>query len=45
MTADKLTEMSCYGTDTEKRIKITADGFEVVDDLTAKVRQLEGKKF
>ncbi len=29
----------------EKRIKITADGFEVVDDLTAKVRQLEGKQF
>jgi TP901 family phage tail tape measure protein len=47
MTADKLTEMSrAMGLiPNEKRIKITADGFEVVDDLTAKVRQLEGKKF
>lgn len=45
MTADKLTEMSrAMGLiPNEKRIKITADGFEVVDDLTAKVRQLEGK--
>lgn len=47
MTADKLTEMSrAMGLiPNEKRIKITADGFEVVDDLTAKVRQLEGKQF
>lgn len=47
MTADKLTEMSrAMGLiPNEKRIKITADGFEVVDDLAEKVRQLEGKKF
>ena len=47
MTADKLTEMSrAMGLiPSEKRIKITADGFEVVDDLAAKVRQLEGKQF
>lgn len=47
MTADKLTEMSrAIGLiPNDKRIKITADGLEVVDDLTAKVRELEGKKF